>query len=101
MDSDLEISIKVNIADRIYPLKVKQSEEEFVRKAAKSISDKLQDYRKGFDVDNKEDLLAMCALEAYTELHKLKTSEWIRDDGISEKIAAISKIASTIDRTSP
>ena len=32
-----EISIKINIADRVYPLKINVEEEEIVRRAAKLI----------------------------------------------------------------
>ena len=34
-----EISIKINIADRVYPLKVNMEEEEIIRRAAKLIND--------------------------------------------------------------
>lgn len=63
-----EISIKVSIANRIYPLKVKISEEEVVRKAVKLINDKIKDYEDNFSVRDKQDLLAMCAIQLATEV---------------------------------
>ena len=36
-----DISIKVNIGDRIYPLKIQAKEEEYVRKAAKLLNEKI------------------------------------------------------------
>ena len=89
MDSEKEISIKVNIADRIYPLKVKMKEEEIVRRAAKSINSKVSKYRKSFDVRDKEDLLAMCALEAFTELERDALSDEWENEALSNKIREI------------
>jgi cell division protein ZapA (FtsZ GTPase activity inhibitor) len=63
-----ELSIKVNIADRTYPLTVKADEEEKVRKAAKLINDKLKAYSNQFAVRDKQDIISMCALELATEL---------------------------------
>jgi cell division protein ZapA (FtsZ GTPase activity inhibitor) len=40
-----EISIKITISDRIYPLKVNVEEEEIVRRAAKIINERIKDYQ--------------------------------------------------------
>lgn len=61
-----ELSIKVNIAGRIYPLTIKAEEEECIRKAAKEINEKIKEYQKMYAVRDKQDLLAMCALEYST-----------------------------------
>ena len=63
-----ELSIKVNIGDRFYPLKIEAEEEEIVRKAAKSINEKAQFYQENFEVKDKQDAIAMAALEFATEL---------------------------------
>ena len=39
-----EISIKINIADRVYPLRVESAEEEVIRHAAKLINEKVKEY---------------------------------------------------------
>ena len=65
-----ELSIKVNIANRIYPLKINREEEESIRLAAKSINDILKDYEENYAVRDKQDLLAMCALKFATEAVK-------------------------------
>lgn len=62
-----ELSIKVSIANRIYPLRINRAEEENVRKAAKLINDKIQEYGKNFSVKDKQDLLSMCALHFATD----------------------------------
>ena len=62
-----ELSIKVNIANRVYPLSVQMEEEEEVRKAAAYINERLKVLEAGFAVKDKLDLLAMLALELTLE----------------------------------
>lgn len=62
-----ELSIKVNIANRVYPLSVQREEEEEVRKAAAYINERLKALESGFAVKDKLDLLAMLAIELTME----------------------------------
>jgi cell division protein ZapA (FtsZ GTPase activity inhibitor) len=57
-----EIALKVLIAGRVYPLTVKQEEEEPVLQAAKLINEKMKEFEQNYSVRDKQDLLAMCAL---------------------------------------
>lgn len=63
-----QISIKVSIADRLYPLRIKAAEEESVRKAVKLINDKEKNYRDQFAMKDKQDALAITSLEFATAL---------------------------------
>ncbi|MCB0735705.1 MAG: cell division protein ZapA [Flavobacteriales bacterium] len=67
-DAGNEISIKVTIGDRQYPLKINAAEEEIVRSAAKLINDKAKFYQENFSVKDKQDALAMASLEFATEM---------------------------------
>jgi cell division protein ZapA len=58
-----DISIKVNIGDRVYPLRIQATEEEYVRKAAKLLNEKMGFFNSNFSVKDKIDGLAMAALE--------------------------------------
>jgi len=62
-----EISIKVLIGDRQYPLKISSEEEENVRKAAKLVNDRSKFYAENFSVQDKQDTIAMSALEFASE----------------------------------
>ena len=62
-----ELSIKIRIADREYPMKVKRADEERVRTAGKLINEKLKSYREQFGIDDKQDLLAMVAFDSLVE----------------------------------
>ena len=66
--AEKEISIKVTIGDRQYPLKIDASEEATIRKASKLINDKAKFYQENFSVKDKQDSLAMVALEFATEM---------------------------------
>ena len=62
-----EISIKVLIGDRQYPLKISSGEEENVRKAAKLVNERSKFYTENFSVQDKQDAIAMSALEFASE----------------------------------
>ena len=70
---DFIISINIVIADRPYPLKIKRSEEDKVRKAAKIINDKVRDFQLHYGGKDKQDFLAMASLQFMLE--KLNSSE--------------------------
>ncbi len=61
-----EVSLKIFIAGRTYPLTVKQEEEERVLQVAKLINEKLKEFEQNYSVRDKQDLLAMCALNLLT-----------------------------------
>ncbi|MBL4715354.1 MAG: cell division protein ZapA [Bacteroidia bacterium] len=81
-----EISIKVNIADRLYPLKVKLEEEEGIRKAAKIINEQLKEFQSNYAVKDKQDLLSMLAIKLTTENLELKSKDYIEDEDLTRMI---------------
>ncbi len=58
--------ITINIAGRVYPLNVPATEEETLRKVGKQIENMIKDFEQNFDVRDKQDALAMCALKLGT-----------------------------------
>jgi cell division protein ZapA len=58
-----KLKIKISIADRVYPLTIDPSREEGLRKAAKNIEVMLKQLEKSYAVRDKQDVLAMCALQ--------------------------------------
>lgn len=79
-----QISIKVTIAGRVFPLKVTATEEENIRKAAELINHKFKTYTEEYSIKDKLAALSMCALEIATELVNSDSS--IDDD--KEKLTA-------------
>lgn len=57
-----EVSLNVNVAGRTYPLTVKQEEEQMVLNAAKMLTDKVKEMEQNYAIRDKQDLLAMAAL---------------------------------------
>jgi cell division protein ZapA len=60
---DEKLSIRVNVADRYYPLKIDRSDEEKIRKAAKMINEKVLQYKQRYSDKDVQDFLAMAALQ--------------------------------------
>ncbi len=60
---DEKLSIRVNVADRYYPLKIDRSDEEKIRKAAKLINEKVLQYKQRYSDKDVQDFLAMAALQ--------------------------------------
>lgn len=65
---DSKLTIKLNIVDRIYPLKIDREEEEKIRKAAKKINDTVLQYKKIYSDKDDQDFLAMAALQFVTKV---------------------------------
>ncbi|ALO15259.1 Cell division protein ZapA [Salinivirga cyanobacteriivorans] len=61
-------TIRVNIADRYYPLKIKRTDEAKVRNAATKINETVFQYRKVYSDKDAQDFLAMAALQFATKL---------------------------------
>jgi cell division protein ZapA (FtsZ GTPase activity inhibitor) len=64
---DSNLKIKVNIANRAYPLTIKPEEEEDIRAAVKHIEEAVKRFEERYSVQDKQDVLAMCALQIATQ----------------------------------
>ena len=62
-----EITINVVISDRNYTITISRDEEERVRKAVKDINEKVKNFSQLYAYKDKQDLLAMTALQLSTE----------------------------------
>ncbi len=60
---DDKLSININIADRMYPLRIDRKEEESIRKAAKIINDKVVQYKQRYPSKDTQDCLSMATLQ--------------------------------------
>ena len=69
------LKIKLTIADRVYPLSVAPDQEEDLRKSAKKIDAMIKQLEKSYAVRDKQDVLAMCALQYATQLEQKSSTE--------------------------
>jgi len=93
--------IKLSIADRVYPMTILAEQEEGLRKAAKKIDELLKHYEQSYAVRDKQDVLAMCALQfaSETEQKSIKNNRDIIDS--QEKLSELAlKIESTLSKRS-
>ncbi len=77
-----EKSVKITIAGRVYPIKVDATEESFVHDAAKRINERVDQLEKGFVVKDKQDLLALTALQFATQYLESKNNIIDDKDGL-------------------
>jgi len=77
------LKIKVTIGDRVYPLTIRdENEEEGIRLAVKKINEMLKSFEQNYEVRDKQDVLAMCALQ-FASRDAVKT---VHEDYDSQKV---------------
>jgi cell division protein ZapA len=67
-----DVSVKVEIADGLYTLKVKSEDENNVKKAVELINQKISEFERNYGVKDKKDVLAMVTLQLVSQLGKQK-----------------------------
>ncbi len=72
---DNKLSIRINVADRYYPLRIERSEEERIRKAAKMINEKILQYKQHYSDKDHQDFLGMAALQFVIKLLELEEKQ--------------------------
>jgi cell division protein ZapA (FtsZ GTPase activity inhibitor) len=72
---DEKLSIRINIIDRFYPLKIDKKDEEKIRKAGKIINEKVLQYKQKYSDKDVQDFLAMAALQYVTKLTEMEENE--------------------------
>jgi len=87
-----EIAIRIRIGDREYPMKVEADDEEQIRKAARMVNDKLRQYKDRFGTNDKQDLLAMVAFDAFMEKIDHEKARYCTEAVVSERIGNLNKL---------
>ena len=90
-----KLSIKLHIANRIYPMKIERKSEEFIRNSVKKIEERLKFYEENYEIKDKQDLLAMCLIEYASKFETVNNKKVVEDDGLSEKLAEIDSLLSS------
>ena len=92
----MSLSIKINIANRIYPLTINRDAEENIRKAVKKIEERLKFYEKNYATKDRQDLLAMCLIEVASKLESVKDTSIKEDNDVKLKLEKIESTLSEI-----
>jgi len=92
--TDDKLTIKINIADRYYPLKINRVDEHRVRKAANLVNNAVTKYRQAYDSKDVQDFLAMVAVHFATNM--LETKEKVEIENFSDDLNVIKDKLSAI-----
>lgn len=75
-----ELSIKLKIGNREYPMRVKAEDEERIRRAGKILNEKMKSYHERFGIEDNQDLLAMVAFDCQVEKMKSEESKTVTSE---------------------
>jgi cell division protein ZapA len=86
--------IKITIADRVYPLSVTEGQEAFLRNSAKQIEQMMKHYEQNYAVQDKQDVLVMCALQLALQLRQKESKTTETSEEIEKKLRTIDNLLS-------
>ena len=89
---DEKLKIKISIADRVYPLTIDPSQEEGLRTASKKIDKMIKQFEENYAVRDKQDVLAMCALQFASQTEQKQIDNAIDGEATIERIKKINAI---------
>lgn len=75
-----KIKIKLTVADRVYPLTISPDQEASLRISSKKIDDMTKQLEQNYAVRDKQDVLAMCALQYAAQLENQLKNNTTKDD---------------------
>lgn len=87
-----KLRIKISIADRVYPLTIDPSQEEGLRKAAKSIEGLVKQFEQNYAVRDKQDVLAMCALQFASKAEQKSIDKEKGNEEVKERLEALNEL---------
>ncbi|NBW27500.1 MAG: cell division protein ZapA [Flavobacteriaceae bacterium] len=89
---DEKLKIKISIADRVYPLTVDISQEEGLRSASKKIDIMIKQFEENYAVRDKQDVLAMCALQFASQLEQKQIDKSVDNEKTNERLNKINEL---------
>jgi len=87
-----KLKIKISIADRVYPLTVDPSQEEGLRSASKKIDTMIKQFEENYAVRDKQDVLAMCALQFASQVEQKQLNNVIDGTETAERLTKINDL---------
>ena len=87
-----QLKIKLSIADRVYPLTINPEQEEGLRKASKKIEAMIKQFEKSYAVRDKQDVLAMCALQFAAQVEQKQLDAVNDTQQVEDKLNALNQL---------
>ena len=81
-----KLKIKISIADRVYPMTVTESQEEGLRAASRKIDMMIKQFEQDYAVRDKQDVLAMCALQFASQLEQKQLDSASNNDEVNSRL---------------
>ncbi len=94
-----ELSISITIADRPYKLVIDSEHEEQFRRSAKLIDKKIKEYSSSYAYKDKQDLLAMVALELTVNSLENELSASEKKQELDDRLIGIDKALDEVLRS--
>lgn len=87
-----QLSIRIKIGNREYPMKVSAQEEAQVRQAGKQLNERMKSYKEQFGIDDPQDLLAMVSFDLLIEKSKIDATLVDNDQLTLEKVSHLNHL---------
>lgn len=87
-----QLKIKLSIADRVYPLTINPAQEEGLRLATKKIEQMIKRFENSYAVRDKQDVLAMCALQFAAQVEQKKIDKDTDKQQVEDKLQALNQL---------
>lgn len=86
------LKIKISIADRVYPLTINPAQEEGLRAASRKIEEMIKMFEKNYAVRDKQDVLAMCALQFAAQVEQKEIDKSVDTEQALSRLKALDKL---------
>ncbi len=87
-----KLKIKLSIADRVYPLTIDPEQEEGLRSATKTIDKLIKQFEKSYAVRDKQDVLAMCALQFASQVEQKSIDKESDNTLVKERLTILNTL---------
>ena len=91
-----DLSIKIRIAERDYPMRVSPLEEERLRLAGRQLNERIKEFREQYGIQDKQDLLAMIALSTIADGLKVSKEKDGTDAALTERLTRLDNLLSSL-----
>ncbi len=88
------LKIKLSVGERLYPLSIKMEEEEAFRRAAKKVNEMMQGFEGSYQLRDRQDALAMCAIVLATQVEQAALSEGKEDAELKAQLSRLDSLLS-------
>lgn len=85
------LKIKLSIANRIYPLTIAPEQEQGLRLAAQKIENTVKKLEQSYSVQDKQDVLAMCALQFAAKSEQNTINNNSLNDSIEQQLNELNR----------